>query len=134
MSPLPLPSLSRESCGSCSSCCYLIAVPELNKLENQLCKYEHNGCSIYKKRPFGCRNFRCEWLMSHEDVDKVPWPISLRPDNSHVIFAVAHMSVNGKIVECMGVHEEFKGATGSWPASVLIENMRDSGIVVVVKE
>lgn len=94
--------MRRESCGSCHLCCDLIAVTALAKPPCQLCKHAEPGrpggaCTIYDTRPYDCREFRCLWLISQEDVDKTPMPLELRPDNSHVVFA--GLEVNGELYE-----------------------------------
>ncbi len=136
---LPSPSATREGCGSCSLCCNLLAVPELDKQENCWCwhvNFGHDGCSIYRDRPTGCKNFSCEWLKSHQNLDRVPWPMELRPDNSHVVFAVAKVNTGDGVVECIGVHEDpaFDEPSKQFPVSNLIEYMRNNGIIVVIKE
>lgn len=77
--------MARE-CGTCTVCCTVTKVPELNKPENVTCKYVCGvgsgctGCSIYKDRPQSCRNFKCLWLQTPEMDD------NLRPDKSGVMF------------------------------------------------
>jgi len=59
---------SRE-CGSCSLCCKLIAVLELNKPEGVWCSHCEPGkgrCLIYNSRPASCQGFHCGWLQSDE--------------------------------------------------------------------
>lgn len=54
-----------RSCGTCSLCCKLPAIAELNKLPNKWCahcKPGKGGCGIYEARPERCRNFGCGWL------------------------------------------------------------------------
>jgi len=54
-----------RSCGSCSLCCKLLSVPELEKPGNVWCQHASppgSGCAIYATRPDGCRRFICNWL------------------------------------------------------------------------
>jgi hypothetical protein len=53
-----------RSCGSCSLCCKILAVPDLDKAANVWCKHakKTGGCGIYAKRPDACRRFTCLWL------------------------------------------------------------------------
>jgi hypothetical protein len=56
-----------RECGSCSLCCKLIAVVELNKSVGQWCRHcapGKGGCLIYDDRPPSCRGFHCSWLQS----------------------------------------------------------------------
>jgi hypothetical protein len=56
-------AVDRE-CGECTVCCYVGAVPELNKPPHRSCRYQGKGCSIYdqKHRPNICNVFQCAWL------------------------------------------------------------------------
>lgn len=63
-----------RNCFTCTVCCTLTRVPELNKPEWSRCDHcIQSGCSIYDNRPESCRNFECSWLIGSV-------PESLRPD------------------------------------------------------
>jgi len=49
-----------RECGSCSACCTVTGVPEIEKGTYEACK--HAGCGIYADRPGSCRTFGCQWL------------------------------------------------------------------------
>jgi uncharacterized protein len=68
-------SYDRE-CGSCTACCELLEVIELNKPRGVLCQHctSGKGCAIYARRPDVCRDYECGWL-AHHDI-----PDELRPD------------------------------------------------------
>jgi hypothetical protein len=54
-----------RECGSCSLCCYVLDIDELNKPTHawcQHCRPGKGGCSIYADRPPVCRDFACKWL------------------------------------------------------------------------
>ena len=54
-----------KACGTCSLCCKLLRVRELNKPIDTLCRHatpDRGGCSIYPRRPSSCRGFICAWL------------------------------------------------------------------------
>jgi uncharacterized protein len=56
-----------RSCGSCSLCCKLLRVLELDKPANEWCDFcnpGHGGCSIYDSRPSICRGYYCGWMLS----------------------------------------------------------------------
>jgi hypothetical protein len=60
--PVPVPG---RSCGSCSLCCKLCAVIQLNKPAGQWCPHASpgSGCKIHDRRPQACREFYCVWLL-----------------------------------------------------------------------
>jgi hypothetical protein len=52
-------------CGTCSLCCNLPFVAELNKPIDTWCLHcrpGRGGCTIYAERPQSCRGFVCGWL------------------------------------------------------------------------
>jgi len=60
-----------RNCGSCQECCTFLAIPELNKAENEPCKHlSDDGCSIYQDRPDVCQGFNCLWKFRNLFVDK----------------------------------------------------------------
>jgi hypothetical protein len=57
--------MTKRTCGTCSLCCKLPYVRELNKSIDTWCKHAspgHGGCLIYPDRPASCRSFICGWL------------------------------------------------------------------------
>ena len=136
--PLPPPSPTRESCGSCGTCCKLLEVPSLNKPTCQWCVHAKPGrlpgaCTIYEARPIECRTFRCLWLMSHEDADKTPMPMMVRPDRSHVCFGALLM--NGEAME-MGtaahVDPAYPNAWLEWPMHQMMQQMVAQGVTIII--
>jgi hypothetical protein len=76
------PLASEKSCGSCTECCRMMAVPELYKPAWTLCSNcaAGVGCKVYQDRPQSCRDFNCGWLMA-------PYMgPDLKPERSHVVF------------------------------------------------
>jgi len=71
-----------KSCGSCTTCCTVMGVPELRKRPWEACPHVKAGvgCGIYAERPSGCRAFICGWLL---DPSMGP---DLKPENCHVVF------------------------------------------------
>ena len=74
-------------CGECSVCCYIGAVPELEKGPHTECKYvktdKCGSCSIFKSKdlPQTCRNFMCSWRRGFgSETD--------RPDQNNVMFSI----------------------------------------------
>jgi hypothetical protein len=72
-------------CGSCTLCCKLLGIPELDKPQDLWCKHcaVGTGCRIYENRPASCRNFECLWLQSQKEAK--PLPPALRPDKSKMV-------------------------------------------------
>lgn len=70
-----------KECGSCTMCCKLTEVPELQKPVNEWCPACEigTGCNHYETRPQSCTSFSCDWLLSEMKDD-------LRPDRCGVVF------------------------------------------------
>jgi len=58
-----LPLIER-SCRSCTLCCDLPDIDELDKPANTLCRHcvRDQGCTAYAARPGTCRDFLCAWM------------------------------------------------------------------------
>jgi hypothetical protein len=57
--------LPRRACGTCSLCCKLPSVLEIDKHIDEWCKHcrpGKGGCTIYEQRPQACKKFTCGWL------------------------------------------------------------------------
>jgi hypothetical protein len=86
------------SCGSCTACCRVFAIPALNKRAGDWCQHcdVGVGCKIYEARPPTCVDFACLWLQSQERADpRERLPPELRPDRSKVVLC---MTTNPAIV------------------------------------
>jgi hypothetical protein len=55
-----------RSCGTCSLCCKVPYIAELDKTAGKWCVHcrPRNGCAIHPARPVSCRGFYCEWMTS----------------------------------------------------------------------
>lgn len=56
-----------RSCGSCSLCCKLLGITELEKPAGKWCSHAAlpgKGCKVYDDRPHSCRTFACGWLVN----------------------------------------------------------------------
>jgi hypothetical protein len=55
-----------RGCGTCSLCCKVPHIAELDKPAGKWCPHWRagNGCSIHPTRPVSCRGFYCEWMTS----------------------------------------------------------------------
>lgn len=80
--------MTENRCGSCSMCCKLMGIKELNKPAGEWCQHvcKGKGCSIYEDRPLSCVEYKCLWLMSQDEEFK--WPIEARPDKSKVVLSL----------------------------------------------
>jgi Fe-S-cluster containining protein len=54
-----------RSCGTCSLCCKVLPVPELNKPAGEWCVHcvPGSGCAVHADRPDPCRQFFCAWRL-----------------------------------------------------------------------
>lgn len=108
--------MAERQCGSCTMCCKLLAVKELEKPACQWCSHviQGKGCSIYETRPTACREFECAWLQG-------ALPEDWRPDK--VKFVVAAASAGDALiihedptsnVEPSKTHRGLRGAIDRW--------------------
>jgi|SRR5215472_6001155 len=58
--------------------------PDFDKPAGERCPHQRSGkgCSIYGRRPLGCRIWNCAWLGGHDTHDQ------RRPDRSHVVIDI----------------------------------------------
>jgi hypothetical protein len=62
----PIVAVPGRVCGSCSLCCKLLRIEELDKPAGRWCSHctvGRDGCKIYDTRPGSCRSFHCTWLI-----------------------------------------------------------------------
>ena len=55
-----------RACASCTLCCKVVSIPELDKAAGEWCRHckPGRGCGIHLTRPFVCRGAYCEWMIS----------------------------------------------------------------------
>lgn len=88
--PMSAPSLT---CGACTLCCKMIAVPALAKPADAWCTHCEKvggGCKVFATpaRPAACSEWECVWLQSRRNSDETKrLPPELRPDRTHVVLA-----------------------------------------------
>lgn len=58
------PPVSGRACGSCTLCCKVYDIAELDKKAGAWCGHcePGRGCRIHESRPRPCRDFDCLWL------------------------------------------------------------------------
>ena len=120
------------TCGTCTLCCKVMAVPELSKPRDQWCgkcDKRGGGCTVYETRPQSCREFECLWLQSQSKEGMRRWPMELRPDRSHVVLATTHGDEPGVVA-----HVD-PGYPDAWRAGAMgsaLAGFHRSGKLVVI--
>jgi hypothetical protein len=78
-----------RKCGSCTLCCKLLPVAEINKGAGQRCQYQgHKGCAVYHRPPHfprSCAAWSCRWLIDPETKglhDQMPDIVQLTDNDS----------------------------------------------------
>lgn len=61
--------MTARACGSCSLCCKLMDIPELDSPVSSWCRHcrPGHGCQIHPTRPTVCRDYACAWLRGKTD-------------------------------------------------------------------
>ena len=61
-----IPLVPGRSCGSCTLCCKVMGIEELNKPVGQWCEHcsPGTGWKIHERKPNQCREFYCAYLLS----------------------------------------------------------------------
>jgi hypothetical protein len=74
-----------RDCGTCTLCCKLLAVQEIEKPAWTMCAHcdEGRGCRVYDSRPKQCRLFNCHFLTNRKLREH--W----RPSKSRIVLVVA---------------------------------------------
>lgn len=86
---------NKRTCSSCTLCCKLLPVRELEKGANQRCQFQSTkGCRVYhdaSRMPPSCRLWSCQWVANKElprelrRPDRVHYVIDMMPDfTTHV--------------------------------------------------
>lgn len=72
-----------RQCGTCTLCCKLMPVEEIDKKANTRCKHQTfaKGCKVYStpSMPSSCKMWNCRWIVSDDTAD-LP-----RPDRAHYV-------------------------------------------------
>jgi len=91
--PPPAPG---KSCGTCTACCRLMAVPELYKTAWVDCPNcaIGKGCKVYPDRPESCRDFNCGWLLAPYMGEE------LKPERCHVVFCQPYEHTDTIVANC----------------------------------
>jgi hypothetical protein len=89
-------------CGTCSLCCKLLSVNEIEKPADRWCAdcRPGRGCAIYDTRPRECRDFECVWLAAA--LTDRPLPDELKPTACGAVMAVKRLQ--GTSTHALQVH------------------------------
>ena len=81
-----------RTCGTCTLCCKVLGVHELEKPGGVDCPHVKplQGCGIYADRPQSCRAFECLWLQGEGRI-----PETLKPERTHVVLSA---TVDGEMI------------------------------------
>jgi hypothetical protein len=73
-----------RSCGTCTLCCKVFHIPELDKPAGAWCRncVQGAGCGIHATRPSQCRDFFCLWLMDGS------MPAEWKPERSKMVLSL----------------------------------------------
>lgn len=122
-----------KGCGTCTACCKILGVVELEKPVQTWCQHcaKGKGCKIYADRPTSCRGFECIWLQSQKqpEWDGVVLADNLRPDRCKVVL---HTSDDGKslVATC---DSGYPGAWTEEPLHGFLRRMADKIPVIIVR-
>jgi hypothetical protein len=112
-----------RTCGTCTLCCRLLPVRELEKPRDRWCSHcvKESGCGIYDERPRGCREWSCLWLQRPGDL-----PEHLRPDRCKVIVDVTKTGDPQHFM--LWVHPDYPDAYKAPEFQRLMQIARDAGL------
>ncbi|MCA0399708.1 MAG: hypothetical protein LCH38_02700 [Proteobacteria bacterium] len=102
-----------RECGTCTLCCKLFPVPELEKPAGRWCRHiaQGRGCGIHETRPEICRAFFCQWVYN---ADLGPeW----KPEVSRFVLSI-YPGSNSLVVTAD------PGAPAAWRAEPYLRNLR----------
>jgi hypothetical protein len=119
-----------NNCGTCTACCRIFEIPELQKPAGKWCDHCEvgRGCSIYDTRPEVCQTFECLWLLSQKREDpRERFAPELRPDRCKVVLSP---STNEAIIAATTM----PGSPLAWQRSemmAVIKSIVSGGMAVV---
>ena len=114
--PVGMAAAGRE-CGTCTACCTVLAVAELQKPMRWACDHVLcAGCGIYEERPQTCRDFNCAWLRGAISDDE-----ALRPDRLGLLFDFFYSTATDR--SRFVAFELWNGAFDEAPAAALLRQI-----------
>jgi len=102
-----------RQCGTCTLCCKVLRIDEVENPAGQWCKHcaPGKGCRIHPERPDSCRDFYCLWL-SQEGLGP-EW----KPEKSKIVLRV---ELNG---QRLAAHVD-TGSPGAWRRTPYFEVLK----------
>ena len=86
-----------RECGSCSMCCKVYNIAEINKPAGKWCPHckPKKGCVIHDALPRQCAEFNCQWRLqeqmpAHWKPDQAKMVVTIHPVNGYVLVQVDH--------------------------------------------
>lgn len=120
-------------CGSCTLCCKLMGVKELDKPNDKWCDHcdKSSGCTIYETRPESCRIFECVWLQTQTPTHpgQTPLPPELQPNRCHVV--LCQHPTDEKVIQAR-VDPVYPDAWKKGPIGRLIARLSEHGVSIIV--
>ena len=109
----PLGPAPGRACGSCTLCCKVYALPELDKPPGVWCKHctPGKGCKIHKSAPEQCQQFFCFWMSD------ATMPDDWRPDKARFVLSV--FPLNGFLYGQVD-----PGSPGAWRKQPYYDRLR----------
>jgi hypothetical protein len=84
-----------RECGTCTLCCKVYNIPEINKPAGKWCKHclPGKGCSIHDKLPHQCATFNCRWrteeaMLPHWKPELSKMVVTVHPRNGYIYIRV----------------------------------------------
>ncbi len=121
---------SERRCRSCTACCSIPAIPELNKPAWTDCVHlgalpnGMRGCTIYETRPEPCRAFVCAWKQGYGSRGD-------RPDQLGVMLT-SEQAEDPAVGETAKLYETHHGASSRPRVGKMIRDLLERKRVLVV--
>lgn len=136
--PMTIRPDARRTCGTCTACCTVLGVVELEKPAGVACadirpakRDRPTGCSRYETRPETCQVYRCLWLDGLLDRPYRPDKVGLVLDAATGTGRLAAVHERTGI-PLMVAREVWPGASRAAAGRTLIEGLaRVVGVIVV---
>lgn len=117
---------SSRKCGTCTACCTLMGVEEINKPVYTPCsQLGASKCGIYAQRPRSCAEFSCLWLAEKGEM----LLDTERPDQVGVMFDVSRPDT--ELGLALLARETRKGAFEEPVAKAMLQRLAKKGLIVL---
>ena len=128
----------KRSCGTCTACCTVMGIEELDKPAGVPCeKLCAKGCSIYETKPPSCTDFKCVWLIDNESKlfreNERPDRIGIMFDHSYPATPTAQAIVDACGGAMVIARETRPGAFHEPRAWAMLTRIAQMAVVILVK-